>query len=192
MDIGKLVARPEIQQIAADLRPLRVRAAEAAETVRHISHRLHPSILDDIGLEAAIEQYCEEFQERSGIATHFISRSLPDSIPRDVARSVYHIFQECLRNVSKHSQTERAFVTLEVVDHRLYLTVKDEGVGLREDRLGPRASIGLIGMKERALLVNGTMSIQSQTGEGTEISVAVRFPLLRERQGDEKHLNFHA
>lgn len=173
MDIGKLVAKPENQQITGDLRPLQVRAAEAAEIVRQISHQLHPSILDDIGLEAAIEQYCEEFQARSGIETHFASRDLPDSIPRDVARSVYHIFQECLRNVSKHAKTQQAFVTLDVIDNRLRLTVKDEGVGLSEDRVGPGTSIGLIGMKERALLVNGTLSIQSQTGEGTEISVAV-------------------
>ena len=173
MDIGKILAKPAAQPVTTDLRPLQVRAAEAADTVRHISHQLHPSILDDIGLEAAIEQYCEEFQARSGIVTQFVSRGLPDSIPRDVARSMYHIFQECLRNVSKHAQTEQAFVTLTVVDKHLCLTVKDEGVGLDQNQSGTRNSIGLIGMKERALLVNGTLNIQSQAGEGTEITVTV-------------------
>jgi PAS domain S-box-containing protein len=173
MDIGKLVAKPKAEEVTGDLRPLQIRAAEAAETVRHISHQLHPSILDDIGLEAAVEQYCEEFQERSGIETHFTGRDLPDSIPREVARSVYHIFQECLRNVSKHAKTREAFVTLDVVDDHLRLTVKDEGVGIKEERTGTRTSIGLIGMKERAHLVNGTLSIQSQTGAGTEITVTV-------------------
>jgi PAS domain S-box-containing protein len=173
MDIGKILANPAAQPLTGDLRPLQVRAAEAAETVRHISHQLHPSILDDIGLEAAIEQYCEEFHARSGIVTHFSSGNMPDSIPRDVARSMYHIFQECLRNVSKHAKTRQASVKLDVIDNHLRLTVKDEGVGLKEERGGPRTSIGLIGMKERALLVNGTLNIQSQAGEGTEVTVTV-------------------
>ena len=173
MDIGKILAKPAAQPVTSDLRPLQIRAAEAADTVRHISHQLHPSILDDIGLEAAIEQYCEEFQARSGIVTHFTSGAMPDSIPRDVARSMYHIFQECLRNVSKHAKTQQASVKLEMIDHHLRLTVKDEGVGLKEERRGPRTSIGLIGMKERALLVNGTLDIQSQAGEGTEVRVTV-------------------
>jgi PAS domain S-box-containing protein len=173
MDIGKILANPASQPVTNDLRPLQVRAAEAAETVRHISHQLHPSILDDIGLEAAIEQYCEEFQARSGIVVHFSSGTMPDSIPRDVARSMYHIFQECLRNVSKHAKTLQASVRLDVIDGQLRLTVKDEGVGLKEERSGPRTSIGLIGMKERALLVNGTLNIQSQAGAGTEVTVTV-------------------
>jgi PAS domain S-box-containing protein len=173
MDIGKILANPAALPVTSELRPLQLRAAEAADTVRRISHQLHPSILDDIGLEAAIEQYCDEFQARSGIVTHFTSGAMPDSIPRDVARSMYHIFQECLRNVSKHAKTQQASVKLEVLDNHLRLTVKDEGVGLREERSGPRTSIGLIGMKERALLVNGTLNIQSQAGEGTEVTVTV-------------------
>ncbi len=67
MDLSKLAAKPSSQELQNELRALRGRATEAADTVRHISHQLHPSVLDDIGLEAAVEQYCEEFQERSGI-----------------------------------------------------------------------------------------------------------------------------
>lgn len=173
MDIGKLAAKPYPPEVVADLRTLQRRAAEASENVRQISHELHPSILDDIGLEAAVEQYCEEFEKRAGIKTHFDSSGLPDGLPREVTSSVYHIFQECLRNVSKHSKAEEVFVTLEFVDNVLQLTVRDEGVGLPQERLKPGASIGIVGMKERAHLVNGTLSIESRTGEGTEVRVSV-------------------
>jgi len=173
MDIGKLATKPGAQGQVSDLRPLQMRAAEAAESVRRISHQLHPSILDDIGLEAALEQYCEEFEERSGITTQFTSRDVPDSLPREVTSSVYHIFQECLRNVSKHAKAETVFVALEFTNNVLRLTVKDEGVGVAQHLLQPGASIGIVGMKERAHLVNGTFSIQSRSGEGTEVSVDV-------------------
>jgi len=173
MDIGKLATKPSSQEFVEDLRVMQRRAADAAENVRHISHQLHPSILDDIGLEAALEQYCEEFEERSGIRTHFSSRDVPASLPRQVASSMYHIFQESLRNVSKHSEAEEVFVTLEFVDRVLRLAVRDEGVGLPANRLKTGAGIGIVGMRERAHLVNGTVSIESQVGEGTEVSVAV-------------------
>jgi PAS domain S-box-containing protein len=173
MDLGKLATKPSAQELLGDVRPLQLRAAEAAESVRRISHQLHPSILDDIGLEAALEQYCEEFEERSGIATEFTSRSVPESLPQEIASSVYHIFQECLRNVSKHSQAQAVSVTLEVVENTLRLRVRDEGVGLSAERLQAGVSIGIVGMKERAHLVNGKLSIQSQSGQGTEVSVEV-------------------
>jgi len=173
MDLSKLASKPSFQELQNELRTLRGRAAEAADTVRHISHQLHPSILDDIGLEAAVEQYCEEFEQRSGIATHFTARGVPESLPRDVASSVYHIFQESLRNVSKHSQAQEVFVTLEFVGDVLRLTVKDEGVGLAPERLQTGTSIGIVGMKERAHLVNGKLSVESRLGQGTEVSVAV-------------------
>jgi PAS domain S-box-containing protein len=173
MDMAKLATAPRVQGVV-DLRSLQMRAADAAESVRRISHQLHPSILDDIGLEAALEQYCEEFQERSGIATHFSSSNVPEALAQEVANSIYHIAAECLRNVSKHSNTEEVFVRLEVVDHILRLSVRDEGVGLSPNRLRALgAGIGIVGMKERAHLVNGKLSLQSQSGEGTEVSVEV-------------------
>ena len=174
MDIGKLVSRENSnQELQADLRLMQRRAADAAESVRRISHQLHPSILDDIGLEAALEQYCEEFGERSGIRTYFSARNVPESLPRGVASSIYHIFQESLRNVSKHSEAKEAFVTLEYAANVLRLTVRDEGIGLSPNQPQSGASIGIVGMKERAHLVNGTVEIDSKSGEGTEVSVVV-------------------
>jgi PAS domain S-box-containing protein len=171
MDLGKLATKPSAHELTADLRPLQLRAAEAAETVRRISHQLHPSVLDDIGLEAALEQYAEEFEQRSGISTAFTSRNMPDSIPPEVASSIYHIAKECLRNVAKHSRTETVSIDLEFRDQVVRLTIKDQGIGLDTDQSD--RGIGMVAMKERAHLVNGKLSIQSQTGAGTEVSVEV-------------------
>jgi PAS domain S-box-containing protein len=173
MDLSKLALKHSSSDMQKELLALRARAHEASDTVRHISHQLHPSVLDDIGLEAAVEQYCEEFQERSGILTHFQASDVPDALSREVSSSVYHIFQESLRNVSKHSQANEVFVTLETAGHLLRLTVRDEGVGLPPEHLKTGTSIGIVGMKERAHLVNGTLSLASRVGEGTEITVSV-------------------
>jgi PAS domain S-box-containing protein len=176
MDLSKTALKPSFQELKSELLTLRGRAQEAANTVRHISHQLHPSVLDDIGLEAAVEQYCEEFTDRSGITAHFSARAVPESLPREVASSLYHIFQESLRNVSKHSGAKEVFVTMEASDGSLRLTIRDEGVGLVSDRLKSRTSIGIVGMKERANLVNGTLAIESPSGKGTQVSVAVPIP----------------
>jgi PAS domain S-box-containing protein len=173
MDLGKLATRPSARELAADLRPLQLRAADAAETVRRISHQLHPSILDDIGLEAALEQYCDEFKRRSGIDTRFSSRDVPELLEPEIASSLYHIAQECLRNVSKHAQAQSVSVALESVDGMLRLTVKDSGVGLSAREPGSSYGIGFVAMKERAHLVNGNVSIHSGEGEGTEVRVEV-------------------
>jgi PAS domain S-box-containing protein len=172
MDLGTLAGNPSLGEVAAELRALRLRAADAGESVRRVSHQLHPSVLDDIGLEAALEQYCEEFEKRSGITTHFTSVSVPESLPREVSSSIYHIAKECLRNVSKHSRAPVVSVVVECRGNVLHLRIRDQGVGLSEPSES-RRGIGLVAMRERAHLINGRLSIQSQTGVGTEVSVEV-------------------
>jgi PAS domain S-box-containing protein len=171
IDLGRIGMKPEAAPLIDDIRPLQARATEASNTVRHISHELHPSVLDDIGLDAALEQFCSEFEQRTGIATEYLCRDVPEPLSPEIARSLYHIAQESLRNVSKHSQTESVRVTLEYSDSVLRLTVKDEGIGLSADRTG--RGIGMVAMKERAHLVNGKVSIASEHGQGTEVRVEV-------------------
>lgn len=172
IDLGKLAMRPLNPETVDHVRSLQRRAAEAGETVRAISHELHPSVLDDIGLEAALEQYCEEFQARTGIQTEFIIGDLPADIPREVANSIYHIGQECLRNVAKHSRAERAIVTLAMSDNILRLEVDDRGIGMTASAKTGSA-LGLIAMKERARLVNGNVAVASRAGEGTRVLVEI-------------------
>ena len=176
IDIGKLATNASASAVLSDLRPLQLHAAEAAETVRRISHELHPSILDDIGLEAAIEQYCEEFEERTGIAAEFTSRNVPEALPPEIASSIYHITQEALRNVAKHAQSESVTITLDSDGTVVRLIVKDNGIGLPASS-SQRKGIGIAAMQERANLINARFDIQSQPGAGTAVRVEV--PLNR-------------
>lgn len=175
MDLGRLATQPAAKELVTEIRPLQLRAAEIAETVRKISHQLHPSVLEDIGLEAALEQYCEEFRLRTGITAQFTSRALPESLPLEVSSSVYHIAQECLRNVAKHAHTDKVSVSVEFLNQVLRLTIRDQGVGLPSKRT-EGSGIGLVAMRERARLVKGKLSIASGKGNGTQITVEVPVP----------------
>ncbi|HEV2276449.1 MAG TPA: CHASE3 domain-containing protein [Acidobacteriaceae bacterium] len=173
MDLGRLALTGSRDEIAPRLRPIQRRAAEAAELVRRISHQLHPSILDDLGLRAALEEFCIEFEHRSGVITHFASQNVPDSLPPDVSSCVYHVAGECLRNVSKHSQSESVFVDIEFSGSSLHLSVRDEGKGFQAQPAHPRSGIGIVAMKERVRLLGGSLVIESGPEKGTRVEVRV-------------------
>jgi PAS domain S-box-containing protein len=171
IDLGRLAVKSGSEGISPNLRPLQSRASEAAERVRMISHQLHPSILDDLGLKAALEEFCNEFEMRSGIHTNFTSQNVPDYLPSDISSCAYHIAGECLRNVHKHSRSKTAYVNLEVVQGGLRLRVRDEGIGFNRAPSGLHAGIGIVAMKERARLLGGAVLIQSGLQKGTKIVV---------------------
>jgi PAS domain S-box-containing protein len=173
MDAGRLASKYHSQEIAADLRWVQQHAAEAAEQVRQISHQLHPSILDDLGLKVALEEYCTEFESRSGIVTYFTAENMPDRLPSDISDCVYHIAGESLRNVSKHSRGGAVFVNVGVTGNVLHLSVRDNGVGFSHAGAEVRHGIGIVTMKERARLVGGTVSIHADIAQGTTVSVEV-------------------
>lgn len=173
IDAGRLVSKYHTQQAEGDLRRVQQHAAEAAEQVRQISHQLHPSILDDLGLKVALEEYCREFESRSGITTSFIAEDMPERLPSDVSDCVYHIMGESLRNVSKHSRGGAVFVNVGVTGDMLHLSIRDNGVGFSPTGARTRLGIGIVTMKERARLVGGTVSIHADIGQGTTVSVEV-------------------
>ena len=172
MDVGRLASKYSAE-IAKDLRRVQELAAEAAEDVRRISHQVHPSILDDLGLKLALEEYCSEFESRSGIVTRFRTENLPDRMPSDISDCIYHIVGECLRNAAKHSQGGAVFVDVSLVGNVLHLSVRDNGVGFSQSESSARRGIGIVAMKERARLVGGTVSIRADVAEGTTVSVEV-------------------
>jgi len=172
MDVGRLASKYSAE-IAKDLRRVQELAAAAAEDVRRISHQVHPSILDDLGLKLALEEYCSEFESRSGIVTRFRTENLPDRMPSDISDCIYHIVGECLRNAAKHSQGGAVFVDVSLVGNVLHLSVRDNGVGFSQSESSARRGIGIVAMKERARLVGGTVSIRADVAEGTTVSVEV-------------------
>jgi signal transduction histidine kinase len=146
---------------------------ETIQLVRRIATELRPGILDDLGLVAAIEWAAKEFQQRTGIACH---ASLPDSdITLDVERATafFRIFQETLTNVARHAAAREVNVRLAWEDGALHLVVHDDGVGITDEQLAGTRSLGIVGMRERALLLGGEFTIDGRPDAGTTVSVRI-------------------
>jgi PAS domain S-box-containing protein len=143
------------------------------DDVRQISHRLHPSILNDLGLSTAIKAMVTEFGEREGMPATFIGQDVPENVPQPAATSLYRITQEALRNVSKHAGKTHVKVLLKGYDESLRLEVLDLGIGFDQEAEVRSDGLGLISMKERARLAQGAFSIESSLGAGTKIVVEV-------------------
>lgn len=147
-------------------------------TVRRISSELRPGVLDDLGLVAAIEWQAQQFQKRTGLKVHWQTDLDNADISREGATAVFRIFQEVLTNVLRHSRASNIYVKLLEVDDSLELEVVDDGRGITEDEQKNTRSLGLLGMKERALLVGGQVSIRGARGKGTTVVVSI--PLSKE------------
>ncbi len=148
--------------------------------VRQISHRLHPVILDDLGLPAALQGLVNDFRERESMLAAYSGSSLPVHIPRASSSAIYRITQEALRNVAKHAGKTHVKVVLEGRDNSLHLDIRDFGTGFDQDADLPRKGLGLISMKERARAAGGHLSVTSNLGEGTTVSVDVPIDLASE------------
>ena len=145
---------------------------EALSTdVRNISHQLHPAIMDDLGLSAALKALVDEFGKREDMPATYVARNLPDLPSQPATTAVYRITQEALRNVAKHAGRTHVKVLLEVKANRLHLEVRDLGIGFDLDRDGGdvQNGLGMITMTERARLAHGTLSVTSALGEGTTV-----------------------
>jgi two-component system sensor histidine kinase UhpB len=148
-------------------------AQQSVEELRRIARRLRPEALDDLGLINSFIALCGRISEQSGLK---IERRLPDRIPPhspDIDLVLYRVAQESLTNVMRHADATRALVSLDWGDDRIVLTVKDNGRGFPA-RVGEGSTAGLAGMRERAMLIAGDLSIESRLGEGTEVRLEIR------------------
>ena len=144
------------------------------KTVRRIATDLRPSILDDLGLVAAIEWQSQEFQKRSGIATGFLSTMTAFNGPSAIAIGLFRICQESLTNVARHAGASHVHITLqEKEDNIILLKIGDDGKGFEFRETGRRKTLGLLGMKERTLMMGGNFHIDSHPGKGTTLLVTV-------------------
>jgi len=152
---------------------------ETLQRVRELSLELRPSLLDDLGLAAALRWYATRFSARTGILTEVTGDLQNDGIHRTVQTACFRIAQEALTNAARHSRAAKALVTLEERDQRLQLGISDDGVGFDAQLIINSSSsfaLGLRGMQERALAVNGQLHVDSKVGGGTRIVVVV--PLM--------------
>ncbi|HXS75306.1 MAG TPA: chemotaxis protein CheB [Terracidiphilus sp.] len=142
--------------------------------LREASHRLHPSVLEDLDLVAALRSLISTFRD-DGIDMTF---RLPDDLPSlnaDVSTAIYRIAQEALRNALKHASGAPVHITLDVLDSSVQLTVRDDGPGFDLGRIRLDGGLGILSMNERARLVNGSLVVESRPGNGT--AVTVRMPI---------------
>lgn len=159
---------PESDPMQETLQHLNREVTSLSENVRNLAHQLHPSILDDLGLVVALQSYIEDFSKWEHIPVTFQPQDVPPILPQDIALCVYRVTQECLRNVAKHARADHVSVEVTGVKTGLQLVIKDDGKGFTPEavRTGTRG-LGLIGMKERIRVVQGTFDVQASEGKGT-------------------------
>ena len=143
------------------------------KTVRRIATELRPSILDDLGLIAALEWQSEDFEKRFEIKCFFKSNVTEALVTADLATGIFRIYQECLTNVLRHSQAAMVSSILEIKNKILRLSITDNGKGFIAKEIANKKTLGLLGMKERTNLLGGSYEITSSPGEGTSVLIIV-------------------
>jgi signal transduction histidine kinase len=173
--IGIMLRRIEKRHLSPEdplreeLGEIRQVVQETLEKTRSFSQALHPTVLDDYGLERAIERYLPLFEKQTGIAVH-LEKQGHARVRDQQAIHVYRVLQEALNNVAKHSGAKQASVVLDSTPTRLRLAVRDQGVGING---GGRSGLGLIAMRERAEILHGTLRIERPPEGGTLVTLEV-------------------
>lgn len=146
---------------------------DAIETVQRISSELHPRVLDDLGLVAAIESYVREYRERTGIECKLIFD--PEEIDEDkeLDIAIYRAVQESLTNVARHADATKVSVCLCKSNDILELEIIDNGKGITEEEVCSRTSFGLLGIKERFIPFGAKVTVEGIEGEGTTVMITV-------------------
>lgn len=155
---------------AGTLEDVQLMIEEAIDSVRRISHDLHPSLIENLGLEAALRWKLDQARKIGGIETE-VEISPPgslDSLPNASKTQLYRIFQEAMTNIQKHSKASRVSLQISKSGRRLGMQIEDDGVGF--DPLAMRRSLGLKSIQERAALMGGRATIESNAGRGTCVS----------------------
>jgi signal transduction histidine kinase len=173
-----------LDHVHKQLHELARSTSELGSDLHTLSHRLHSSTLESLGLVPAVDALCREFTCKQGIRVHFSSDEIPRSISPDAALCIFRIVQEALRNLKKYSGAEEAEVDLRMTGGRLEISVRDEGRGFSLSDLGQNGGIGIRSMEQRARLLGGTFEIHSEPGKGTTLEAWVPFkPIARHATG---------
>jgi signal transduction histidine kinase len=147
---------------------------ELGTDLHSLSHRLHSSTLEALGLVAGIQTLCNEFRTRQELDVQFGCQNVPRDLSNSSSLCLFRIVQEALRNVKRHSGANRAEVRLESVDGELHLSVVDGGKGFDLMRQHPERGIGIQSMKERLRTIGGRLEVHSEPGRGTKIDAWVK------------------
>jgi signal transduction histidine kinase len=161
------------------LEPAQLITDGALQTVRDLSHLLHPVALDDLGLAAAVDSYLRDFSKRTGIRVHLQQDDMTGRLAPEIEVAVYRIIQEALTNVARHAEASACRVNLHRTADTLVVTVDDDGRGFDPSKAtqSPRSGLGLLGMRERVSQLGGSVLLTSVIGQGT--TVRIECPAIR-------------
>jgi len=165
---------PELRKLIVDAQQ---RIHEISKDAQSLSHRLHSSKLDYLGLARAANSFCRELAEKTAVNIKFEHAGMPQTLPKEVSLALFRVLQEALQNAVKHSGVKDFTVAMRGTSSAIELKVTDSGHGFEEEEALTRQGIGLISMRERLQLVNGELSIQSKPGSGT--TIRARVPLQK-------------
>jgi len=158
---------------------LRQRLFDLGKDIQALSHRLHSSKLDYLGIASAANSFCRELSEQQKVEIDFKHAGIPGSLPKEISLCLFRVLQESLQNAAKHSGVRHFNVDLYGTSEEIQLTVTDLGVGFDPQDAVNRRGLGLISMRERLQLVSGELSIKSQPGRGTTLVARVPFVAKR-------------
>jgi signal transduction histidine kinase len=179
--IGSLLGRlgnqvPEGSPLRADLQEVREIAQSTLNNIRSLSQALHPVLLEESGLESTLDWYIPSAERQMGLTLHYEKSGAPFPVHAAAGVHIYRVLQEALNNVSRHSGSPQAWVRLEFLGHGLRLEIEDHGKGIAKNAVpqkGGLAGIGLVGMRERAELIGGTLELLPADGGGTLVRLSV-------------------
>ncbi|MEQ1529697.1 MAG: PAS domain-containing protein [Methylococcales bacterium] len=146
---------------------------DAIQTVRTIATELRPSILDHLGLVAAIEWQLGKFQRQSGLKCTLLVSNPELVIDENPSTAIFRIIQECLTNIARHAKATEVVLSLEIVESQLLLTLTDNGCGMSDAEMHKQGRYGILGMHERARYFHGVVTIDSSIGHGTRIKITM-------------------
>jgi signal transduction histidine kinase len=164
------------QEFDAALLSIERRTAAVAEALRRLSHGLHPAVLQHVGLVAALQSHCAEFERQHHFDVRLFATGAIEPIEPRTALALYRIAQEALGNAARHAHARHVTVSLERCGNTLSMTVADDGEGFDVGTAGNSGGLGLVSIEERARLMQGRVAIRSERNGGTVIEVYVPAP----------------
>lgn len=177
IELGKLAGEipDSFVETRLHVRALQDQTLRVSNEVRRLSRGLHPSVISDFGLGIALEAFCEEFGKAQGLVVRFNGLIDDSHLDPVAATCLYRVAQEGMRNAVIHGQATEVDVELSTTTCALELRVTDNGAGFSPNEARIRTGLGVISMRERIRLVNGTFEISSERGQGAQIMASVPF-----------------
>jgi PAS domain S-box-containing protein len=173
IDAGKLERTSSGADARGQAAALKEQAIVLSEDVQRLSRSLHPAILEDLGLPAALRVECTALSKRLDKPVSFASEDLPEWLPADARLALYRIAQECFHNITRHAGASEVNVELSVFDDRARLVIEDDGRGFAPAEARGRGGLGLASMEERARLAGGALLLESSPGRGVKVTVEI-------------------